>query len=101
MFCLDCASLVIYFIIFLQLWDMRNTMLPVREFAGHTKGMSPKDCFIFKSLIRYKIYTKQTKGMNLIPYHQLHLGHPKIEYQSNKGGQREYILSTFILNEEL
>ncbi|XP_058197427.1 protein transport protein SEC31 homolog B-like isoform X1 [Rhododendron vialii] len=23
----------------LRLWDMRNTMLPVREFAGHTKGV--------------------------------------------------------------
>lgn len=35
--CLNLFLLVIASVHF-QMWDMRNTMTPVKEFVGHTKG---------------------------------------------------------------
>jgi len=33
----------------MQLWDMRNTMTPVKEFVGHTRG-NDSHSFVYDSL---------------------------------------------------
>lgn len=38
-----CRKFLIYKAVCKQLWDMRNTLTPVKEFVGHTKGMAHYD----------------------------------------------------------
>lgn len=49
-----------------QLWDMRNTMSPVKEFVGHTKGMALHNMIlycIFIDVLPIYVYSRDVTPM--------------------------------------